>query len=300
MRRCERRIASESCESTCRLVWDTQAGGMSKAYEESSRFAFGENWLDYANSLDAARIGEAEQSLRRLLQADTLADVSFLDVGSGSGLFSLAARRLGARVHSFDSDQASVLCTRRVRDLYRPDDRDWTIEQGSILDPDYISRLGAFQIVYSWGVLHHTGAMHQALQAAASLVAPKGLFAFALYRRTLMCGLWWWEKRWYSGASRKAQRRARAVYLALLRAAFLVTRRDFRAYVENYQSKRGMDFFTDVHDWMGGYPYESILAPAVEALLRPLGFARVHATDSRLTTGIFGSGCDEYLYRRTS
>jgi SAM-dependent methyltransferase len=272
---------------------------MSKIHEQSRRFGFGQNWLDFAQGLNADRIAEAERSLRRLLQSETLTGLGFLDVGSGSGLFSLAARRLGARVHSFDSDAASVLCTRRVRELHRPHDRDWNVEQGSILDPDYVNGLGKFDIVYSWGVLHHTGAMQQALQAAASLVAAQGLFAVALYHRTLMCGLWRREKRWYAGASPHAQHRARTIYIALLRAAFFVTRRDFRSYVENYQSNRGMDFLHDVHDWMGGYPYESILAPEVEALLRPLGFARVHGMDSTLTTGLFGSGCDEYLYRRT-
>jgi len=266
--------------------------------EESRRFGFGQNWLDFAQRLTPARISEAEQSLRRLLQCETLTGRSFLDIGSGSGLFSLAARRLGARVHSFDFDVASVLCTRGMRDLRSPDDPDWKVEQGSILDPDYVSALGTFDIVYSWGVLHHTGAMHRALQVAASLVAPEGLFAFALYRRTLMCRLWRWEKRWYAAASPDAQGRARAVYIAVLRAAFFAKRRNFRSYVENYQGNRGMDFLHDVHDWMGGYPYESIPAPEVEKLLRPLGFARVHGKNTPLRIGLFGSGCDEYLYRR--
>jgi len=116
----------------------------------------------------------------------------------------------------------------------------------------------------------------------------------------LMCGFWRWEKRWYAGASLQAQRRARAIYIALLRTAFFVTGRDFRLHVANYHSLRGMNFMHDVHDWMGGFPYESIQAREVELMMGRLGFVRVHGMNSPVTSGIFGSGCDEYLYRSGS
>jgi SAM-dependent methyltransferase len=267
---------------------------------EERRFGFGDNWLDFARDLRAEQIAEAEASIRNLLQRDTLAGSSFVDIGSGSGLFSLAARRLGARVHSFDFDAASVLCTARLRDQYFPGDPGWMVERGSILDRSYVRKLGTFDVVYSWGVLHHTGAMHDALQAAAAMVAPGGLFAFALYHRTLMCGFWRWEKRWYAGASPAAQRRARAVYTALLRLRFRLAGSDFESYVENYRNMRGMNFTHNIHDWMGGYPYESISSSEVEALMQRLGFARLQGMSTPTTIGLFGSGCDEYLYRRMS
>jgi len=271
---------------------------MSNARVEDHRFRFGANWLDFSRTVGADQLSESAKSLRRLLGRDDLAGQSFVDIGSGSGLFSLAARSLGARVHSFDFDEESVLCTTRLRERYFADDNGWKVEHGSILDREYVRNLGTFDVVYAWGVLHHTGAMRDALHGAAQLVAPGGVLAFALYHRTLMCPFWWWEKRWYSGASADAQRRARALYVALLRTAFFVTGRDFRSHVATYHSVRGMDFMHDVHDWMGGYPYESISAPEVDALMRPLGFTCVRATGTPLRTGIFGSGCDEYLYRR--
>lgn len=176
------------------------------------------------------------------------------------------------------------------------------MEERSVFDLNPESR-GRFDTVYSWGVLHHTGDMVRAIRCAAALVAPGGLFVFALYRRIWMDWFWKWEKRWYARASPKSQRRARAIYIALFHLRLWATGRRFNRYVEGYRAKRGMDFYHDVHDWMGGWPYESISAPEVGDLMRELGFVpersfvrkgRVFGRDS----GLFGSGCDEYVYRR--
>lgn len=152
------------------------------------RFAFGENWWAFLATLDQDRISEAERSLTELLGRSRLVGLSFLDIGSGSGRFSQAARRLGARVHSFELDPASIECATELRRRFFADDGQWTIECGSILDSAFTTKLGTFDIVYSWGVLHHTGAMRQAIEQAAALARPGGLFAFALYRKTRLCG----------------------------------------------------------------------------------------------------------------
>src|SRR4051794_3248472 len=115
------------------------------------RFEFGRNWNRFLQTLNDERIALAEKSLQDSLGVRDLKGLSFLDVGSGSGLFSLAARRLGARVHSLDYDPHSVACTTELRRRYFPDDPNWRVEHGSALDPEYLRSLGTFTIVYSWG-----------------------------------------------------------------------------------------------------------------------------------------------------
>jgi SAM-dependent methyltransferase len=263
------------------------------------RFGFGENWTSFLERLDEARIIEAEKSIESLLSRHRLDGLDFLDIGSGSGLFSLAARRLGARVRSFDYDAASVECTTRLRARHFPSDPDWTIDRGSVLDEEFLRQLGRFDVVYSWGVLHHTGDMPSALKLASACVKPLGLFVFALYRRTRLCRAWKIEKRWYAAASPARQQLVRQAFIRLMQSSFLVTGRDFKTYVANYKSLRGMDFHHDVHDWLGGYPYESIRPSEVAALMSRLGFAHVRSTTRPYSIGLFGSGCDEFVYRRS-
>jgi SAM-dependent methyltransferase len=163
------------------------------------------------------------------------------------------------------------------------------------LDP---AQAGTFDVVYSWGVLHHTGDLDGAMRRAAALVAPGGLFAFALYRATHLDRFWVAEKRWYKSASPRAQELARGIYTRAFKLGLAATGRSFSAYVAKRKTERGMDFGHDVHDWLGGYPYETMSPDDVLRLMRGLGFGEVtRFARERRELGLFGSGCDEYVYR---
>lgn len=259
------------------------------------RFAFGRNWTSFLAEVDEPAIAAAEQALCDLLQVDSLSGLRFLDVGCGSGLSSLAARRLGARVHSFDFDADSVSATRKLRERFAPDDGDWRVEQGSATDADYLASLGTWDVVYSWGVLHHTGAMWKAISLVSDRVATGGLFALAIYNdQGLQSRIWQAIKRAYVRipALRPLLIAASAPALwgpSLVKAAVNLQLSQWWA---GYKGERGMSRWHDLLDWVGGYPFEVASVQSIDSYCSDRGFALEKViTTSRL-------GCNQFSFRR--
>ena len=208
-----------------------------------------------------------------MLERDSLEGSSFLDIGSGVGLFSLAARRLGARVYSFDYDPLSVACTAELRRRYFPEDADWVVEEGSVLDQELMRSLDEFDVVYSWGVLHHTGAMWEALANAAIPVAKGGKLFIALYND--------------QGATSRRWEKVKRVYCSSVLGRILVTAvfvpyfllgtlvADIgrgRRPLSRFKEVRGMSAVTSWMDWLGGYPFEVAKPEQVLDFLRARGY----------------------------
>ncbi len=225
--------------------------------QTGKRFEFGKNWAAFLSTLDDDRIRIAENSLKEMLAVTDLTGKTFLDAGSGSGLFSLSARRLGARVTSFDYDPSSVACATELRSRYFPEDSDWDVKQGSVLDKAFLSSLGEFDVVYSWGVLHHTGSMWEALDNAGSLVKQNGSLFISIYNdQGMVSKLWWKVKKVYCsafiGKLLVCSLFFPYFFLRTLLLSIVTRENSFASYKKN----RGMSIVYDWYDWLGGFPFE--------------------------------------------
>lgn len=266
---------------------------------KGERFGFGDNWKDFLRLLDDDRITEAERSLATMLGTDDLAGKRMIDIGSGSGLFSLAARRLGAEVRSIDFDPSSVWCTNTLRDRFFPDDARWQVAEGSALDGDYLRTLGTYDIVYSWGVLHHTGEMWTGIQNAARMVRPGGLFYLAIYNdQGWKSHLWWLIKKFYNVLPGPlATAFAWSIGLAANALNILKYTLKLKPMVAirpliDYRKNRGMNFSHDLIDWIGGFPFEFATYEALVHHLEAEGFE--HVRGIRATS----LGCHEIVFRK--
>jgi SAM-dependent methyltransferase len=262
----------------------------------STHYEFGRNWAEFARSMSPEAINQARLGFERLAPRDEIEGRDVLDIGCGSGLHALAALLLGARsVTAIDLDPNSVETTHAMLSAHAPRGARWTTEQRSVFD---LGPLPQFDAVYSWGVLHHTGAMARAMDCAVARVAPGGRIYLALYRKTPLCPLWRVEKRFYTAAPGWARRMLDSAYRTAFRAGLAARGRSFRAYVDEYVKHRGMRWETDVKDWLGGYPYESISEAEALAWGAAHGLTAARRFCRAPGLGLFGTGCDEYAFAR--
>jgi 2-polyprenyl-3-methyl-5-hydroxy-6-metoxy-1,4-benzoquinol methylase len=263
------------------------------------RFKFGENWAGFLNNLSEQRILEAEKSLIQMLEVTDFQGRRFLDIGSGSGLFSLAAMRLGAsEVLSFDYDPESVRCAETLKQRFFPGTSNWKITQGDVLSEQFIKSLGTFDIVLSWGVLHHTGALWKAMDNALAPVKNDGLLFIAIYNDQEMWSKFWLRvKKIYSGLP---------TWLRPLYVMAFLPRLDGPTMVKNiiqgklpwqhwtyYYTMRGMSRWHDIKDWIGGLPFEVARPEEVFYFCKQRGFVL-----EKLTTCGGGKGCNQFVFRK--
>jgi 2-polyprenyl-3-methyl-5-hydroxy-6-metoxy-1,4-benzoquinol methylase len=277
-------------------LWLLRGENMS---ESGPRFAFGKNWSEYLEGLNDDQIATAEEDLRLMLGGvSDLSDCSFLDAGCGSGLMSLSASRMGAsRVHSFDFDADSVGATRSLNAKFASGTCNWTVEQGSLLDHAYMSSLGEFDVVYCWGVAHHTGQMWAAIENIAQNVAPDGQFVLAIYNdQGVLSDFWRVEKRIAAVLPRFVQRLIAAAYLftfSVCAAVVDIARLENPLNRSRLARTRGMSPWHDAIDWVGGYPFEVASVDEVIGKLDTLGF------DLQISRDVGRhAGCNEFLFKK--
>ena len=239
------------------------------------RFQFGQNWKNYSKHLNEDRIFEAKKDIQNFLELKELKNKTFLDVGCGSGLSSLAAKRLGAIVTSYDYDVDSVNTAKQLKEKFFKDDNSWKIFKGDVLDENFCKNLGQFDIVYSWGVLHHTGDQWKAMENIKNNIKKDGLMYLALYNNDGNFKKWLLIKKIYNFLPRYLNifyalilyiyyEILRQTIIPILRQTIISKRpikytvKFFKQFKEKYEYKknRGMSLYFDIIDWYGGYPYE--------------------------------------------
>lgn len=239
--------------------------------KEEMRFSFGKNWQVFLRTINEERIRIAERSIADFLNMVDLKGKSFLDIGCGSGLFSQAAFNLKAkRVVSFDYDPFSVECCRYLKKKSN-EPENWEIYSGSILDKGFTSRLGKFDVVYSWGVLHHTGKMWEAINNAAELTDKEGLFYIAIYNKTaglLGSDFWLKVKMLYNSMPKTGKKSMEAAYILAMMSKSVIKLKNPLIGIKDDKSARGMKWRTDITDWLGGYPYESATAEEITDFMK--------------------------------
>lgn len=256
--------------------------------DERLFFGFGMNWASYSSGLNETRIKQAQESLEILFGESALRSATFLDIGCGSGLFSIAAANLNTqKVVGIDIDPIAIQVSKNNAAKWLKNPANITFQQCSVLNEKAMITLGLFDIVYAWGSLHHTGSMYQAIDLAAQRVKTGGQFVIAIYNKHITSRIWWVIKWLYNKIPAFLQTAMVWSFVPVITSAkWIVTRKN------PFKMRRGMDFMHNVVDWLGGIPYEYASVSEMTSYLKSLGIVIERVIPAQVPTG-----CNEYVCR---
>ncbi len=255
------------------------------------KFSFGRNWLSYSRlALDQSKIALAREAFNSLTHGIELPGAQFLDIGFGQALSLFLAAEAGANVYGIDVDPICVQALERTQQFF-PAQALPRITIVSILDEHFVReqrKNGGFDVVHSWGVLHHTGDMAKAFRNAAALVKPGGFLIISIYNKHWTSPLWRAVKYGYNHLPRFMQEG-----MALALYPFFYARARSLSNSDGPLTMRGMDLLHDIRDWLGGYPYEYASSTDVQQTFSELGFNLVRCHPTKGFTG-----CNEFVFKR--
>lgn len=253
-------------------------------------FSFGKNWIDLNRNITEEEINKAKQDLEFWIGKENIEGKRILDLGSGSGIHSLSFLMLGAgELVSFDYDPNSVAATTYHWEK-KGKPANWKVQHGSILDKEFIGQLGKFDLVYSWGVLHHTGNMWEAINNALTMVKENGLFYLTIYKDDDYANSVKLKEKYNASSSfgKKLMEYSHISKIMMKRAVHFKN-----PFAWNEQLERGMNIYHDLIDWLGGLPYEA----ASEDEMLKWGIENNLKLKRILCRGNYGS-CNYYLFQK--
>lgn len=261
---------------------------------QNKQFNFGENWENFSkNQLSSTKIQEAKKDFVKFFQNESIKNQTFIDIGFGQGMSLLIANTLGAITVGNDINPLSEKVL-EFNKSYFSDIKEISIPIiiGSILKESTLNAIRQineqYDIVHSWGVLHHTGEMWEAINNSSELVNKNGKFIIAIYNKHWSSPLWHTIKKTYNYSPKFIKKLIISIfYFIILIAKFSVT------FKNPFKKERGMSFYYDVIDWVGGYPYEYANKEEIQTYIENLGFQLIYYNKAQVPTG-----CNEYVFKK--